>query len=237
MRPNAPGLAVHVSKYLSALPPSRLFLILIIRSTSTDPFITIHRTSGAHASPTAVDSPYDRLATVRAAHRCPWTSIRRTALHKAATNRPPGRPCLRGHVTSPSPSPTASWTSRTVVETVRIITSHSCFFVQAFPKSRGYRPSQRFPGSALEPPSMHSHQRRDALVPRRSRPALKRTSTASMRDRTQPCANCRLSHRCFAPRIAHACSSPKRRPIPASPPASSKPSAARTVASLTMLSP
>ncbi|KAJ7330496.1 hypothetical protein DFH08DRAFT_1084230 [Mycena albidolilacea] len=109
----------------------------------------------------------------------------------------------------------------------------------ASPKSRGDRPSQRFPGSALEPPSMHSHQRRDAHVPRGSQPALKPTSTASttLRDRTQPCANCRLTHRCFARRIAHACSSPKRRPIPASPPASSKPPAARTVASLTVLSP
>ncbi|KAJ7840322.1 hypothetical protein B0H14DRAFT_2785671 [Mycena olivaceomarginata] len=62
---------------------------------------------------------------------------------------------------------------------------------------------------------MHSHRRRDA----------------------RPYANCRLTHRCFARRIAHACASPKRRPIPASPPASSKPSAARTVASLTVLSP
>ncbi|KAJ7330459.1 hypothetical protein DFH08DRAFT_1084214 [Mycena albidolilacea] len=55
-----------------------------------DPSITIHRTSGARASPTPVDSPYDRLGTVRTAHRCPWTSIRRTPSHKAAMN--PGRP-------------------------------------------------------------------------------------------------------------------------------------------------
>jgi hypothetical protein len=90
MRRNAAGFAVHVSKYLSALSPSRLFLVLIILSTSTDPSIAIHCTSRAHASPTLVDSPYDRLGTVRTAHRCPWTSIRRTPSHKAATNS--GRP-------------------------------------------------------------------------------------------------------------------------------------------------
>ncbi|KAJ7782607.1 hypothetical protein B0H14DRAFT_317442 [Mycena olivaceomarginata] len=54
------------------------------------PSIIIHRTSGAHASPTLVDPPYDRLGTVRTAHRCPWMSIRHTPSHKAATN--PGRP-------------------------------------------------------------------------------------------------------------------------------------------------
>ncbi|KAJ7878733.1 hypothetical protein B0H14DRAFT_1628385 [Mycena olivaceomarginata] len=193
MRRNAAGLAVHVN-----------------------PSITIHRTSGVHASPTPVDSPYDRLGTVRAAHRCLWTSIRRTPSHKAATN--PGRPAaLVFAVMQPHHRPHRRHPGRRT------------------PWSKRYHPSQRFPGSALEPPSMHSHRRRDAPVPRRSQPDLHRFHT--LRDRTQPCANCRLTHRCFARRITHACSSPKRRPIPASPPASSKPSAARTVASPTVLSP